>query len=387
MKKTVLALLAALFMCTSAFASVSSEWAVESIYLAEQLGIIADIEDFGDYTRPITREEICVMAIYTYESITGSEVEPGWANPFADEVDPLVIAAANMGLVNGRSDIFFDGHGGITREEAAKLFVVLAQKLGIEPDGTAEAFYDIYDVADWAQWYVNRASAYGFMTANYQGLFLPKEELTVEQAAAAFTRLYMNAWSGMGASVQTISTSVYTGTGTYVYDGKYKKNDPNTVFTEGPITTKEQADSQMVQITVDIWELKNGEKVPGTMNLTVHKNIAEVTKEVFAEIFNGSEKFPIDKSGTYGYSFRNTAGTSRLSEHATGTAIDINPNQNYCVYSNGSTVGSFYLPGENPYSIQKFGDCWNAFVSHGFTWGGDAWSSPQDYMHFSYLGK
>ena len=172
-----------------------------------------------------------------------------------------------------------------------------------------------------------------------------------------------------------------------MYDGDYKRNDPAEVFTDGPITTKEEADAQMTEITVDIWELEDGEKVPGKLTLTVHKNIAEVTKAVFADIFNGPEKFPIDRYSTYCYSFRTTATSSRLSEHATGTAIDINPDQNYCVYPDGTTVGSLYAPGENPYSITKFGDCWTAFVSHGFTWGGDAWSSPQDYMHFSYLGK
>ncbi|MGN1098405.1 MAG: M15 family metallopeptidase, partial [Clostridia bacterium] len=335
---------------------------------------------------------ICVLAIRTYENITGEPYPISTdESPFTDTDSPSVVAAAQLGLISGREPFIFDGQAGITRQESAKLFVELARKLDLEPDGDEQNFYDIWSVAPWAVDYVKLSSAYGYLTADYKGDFLPENQLTVEQAVAVFVRIYLDALPETKTNVKgsglKLKPTLSSRTGTYEYDGSYKKNDPDSVFTEGEITTKEQADSQMCEITVDIWELKNGEKVSGTMTLTIHKNIAEIVKDVFDDIYNGSEKFPIDKAGTYGYYFRTTAGTNRLSEHATGTAIDINPDQNYCVYSDGSTVGSLYAPGENPYSIQKFGDCWNAFVTHGFTWGGDAWDSPKDYMHFSYLGK
>ena len=82
-----------------------------------------------------------------------------------------------------------------------------------------------------------------------------------------------------------------------------------------------------------------------------------------------------------GYNFR--GGTT---EHNGGTAIDINSNENYCIYSNGTVVGSHWLPYEDPYSITPYGSVVRAFEKYGFTWGGDAWNSTKDYMHFSYLG-
>jgi hypothetical protein len=78
--------------------------------------------------------------------------------------------------------------------------------------------------------------------------------------------------------------------------------------------------------------------------------------------------------------------SGRLSEHNYGTAIDINSNENYCLYTNGTTVGSFWKPYENQYSITPYGDVITAFERRGFTWGGDAWNNPKDYMHFSYFG-
>ncbi|MBO5453161.1 MAG: S-layer homology domain-containing protein [Clostridia bacterium] len=143
--------------------------------------------------------------------------------------------------------------------------------------------------------------------------------------------------------------------------------------------TKEEADLLMVEIAVPVWRLSGNKKVSSTAYLTVHKDIAEKVRLVFEEIYNGAEKFPVKDVG--GYNWR--GGTT---EHNGGTAIDINSNENYCIYSNGTVVGSHWLPYEDPYSITPYGDVVRAFEKYGFTWGGDAWNSTKDYMHFSYLG-
>ena len=41
----------------------------------------------------------------------------------------------------------------------------------------------------------------------------------------------------------------------------------------------------------------------------------------------------------------------------------------------------------DPFSIPEGGDVYNAFTKYGFAWGGNAWHSKRDYMHFSYFGK
>ena len=101
--------------------------------------------------------------------------------------------------------------------------------------------------------------------------------------------------------------------------------------------------------------------------------------QVFEEIYNGKEKFPIKDVGAY-------AWRGGRSEHNGGTAIDINYNENYCIYNDGTTIGAYWKPGVDVYSINPYGDVVNAFEKHGFTWGGDYWNNPRDYMHFSYLG-
>lgn len=386
MKKFPLVLCLILALSPVARAANVSDWARESVTAAEIMGIIHSGED-KDLTIGISRRELCSIAVNVYEAATGDGTV--YESPFADAPFNEVGKAVALGLMSVKASGFFDPQGIVTRQEGAKVFSVLAEKLGITAQNEEASFADEENIASWAKEYVSKISRYGYLTGDYKGEFLPESLLTTEQAVTVAVRILddavPNAWS-TSLWIEDTETPQTKSSDGYVYNGKYKRNNPAEVFTEGEITTKEEADRQMVTVTVDIWELKNGEKVQGKMNLTVHKNIKEAVEAVFAEIFAGDEKFPINKYSTYCYSFRNTAG-GRLSEHATGTAIDINPDENQCIYSNGSVVGSLYAPGENPYSIEKYGDCWNAFVRHGFTWGGDAWDSPQDYMHFSYLGK
>ena len=43
------------------------------------------------------------------------------------------------------------------------------------------------------------------------------------------------------------------------------------------------------------------------------------------------------------------------------------------------------MPKENIYSIAPDSEVVSIFSKYGFVWGGDEWSNPKDYMHFSYL--
>lgn len=152
-------------------------------------------------------------------------------------------------------------------------------------------------------------------------------------------------------------------------------------------TTQEEAEANMVDITVKVWSLlSSGQKTPATRTFKVHRAIADEVHAVFDEIFEGDEKFPIKDAG--GYSWR----ASTRSEHRQGTAIDLNymENMECTIDQNGKvikvTTGSHWTPILDPYSIPAGGDVVRAFAAHGFAWGGDAWTSKRDYMHFSYFG-
>ncbi len=144
-----------------------------------------------------------------------------------------------------------------------------------------------------------------------------------------------------------------------------------------------EAESHMAEVTVPVWKLDGatGEKTPGELTFTVHEAIVSDMEAIFTEIFQDPEQFPIYEIG--GYDWR---GDSAKGEHNCGTAMDINANENYQVYAGGVGAGDHWTPGEDPYSIPEDGSVVRIFQKYGYSWGGNAWPTNKDYMHFSYLG-
>lgn len=147
-----------------------------------------------------------------------------------------------------------------------------------------------------------------------------------------------------------------------------------------------EAENFMKTIVVDVWDFdSNGEKVKKQKTLVVNTALADDVVSIFDEIFNGEEQFPIRSAG--GYCWRNAA-SGRLSHHSYGTCIDINPNENYYISMSGTVYsGSHWKPYEDKYSIPEDGEVVAIFAKYGWAWGGNAWTSSRDYMHFSYLGN
>ena len=153
--------------------------------------------------------------------------------------------------------------------------------------------------------------------------------------------------------------------------------------------SQEEAAAAMTAVTVPVWQLSGGEKVSSTLTLSVHAALAEDVKEIFTEIYNDPERFPIHDVG--GYAWR---GDSATGEHNCGTAIDINANENYQIRDGQVLAGSCWEPGTNPRSISPHSSVVRIFAEHGWSWGGDAWAYSSDdsegyhdYMHFSYMGE
>lgn len=134
--------------------------------------------------------------------------------------------------------------------------------------------------------------------------------------------------------------------------------------------------------------------------LVVHQEIAEIVVHIFKEIY--ALQFPIarmipiahptyawddirsmEDNNTSGFNYRTVAGTERLSLHAYGLAIDINPLQN--PYIKGEIIlprHASYDP-HAPGTLTEKSAVVQLFKSYGFTWGGD-WLDRIDYQHFEY---
>lgn len=140
--------------------------------------------------------------------------------------------------------------------------------------------------------------------------------------------------------------------------------------------------------------------------LIVNKKIEDIIIEIFKELFD--EKYPIERmvlideynaddnlsmkdNNTSCFNYRVIQGSSALSNHAYGMAVDINPFYNPYIRVKGGvqTVlpdnASEYTDRELDceYYIKKDDVCYNAFIKRGFTWGGE-WESLKDYQHFEH---
>jgi peptidoglycan LD-endopeptidase CwlK len=131
--------------------------------------------------------------------------------------------------------------------------------------------------------------------------------------------------------------------------------------------------------------------------LVVHKDV----RNDVGEIFRSMERlrFPVNKAvpivaygwsddasmaddNTSAFNYRRVAGTKRLSRHACGLAVDINPVRNPVVYNSGriSPPGAVYRPGD-PGVLTADHPVVVEFLRRGWQWGGN-FKSMKDYHHF-----
>lgn len=90
------------------------------------------------------------------------------------------------------------------------------------------------------------------------------------------------------------------------------------------------------------------------------------------------------------FCYRRVAGSTALSKHSRGMAVDVNPLYNPCVYVRSGRVlppeGRAYAHGRDrrkdiPGKIDATDLSYRLFSSRGFRWGG-AWRTLKDYQHF-----
>lgn len=402
-RASTLALLAALAVPQAGALSNVSAWAQEGVAAAQDAGLMPSSLSSRAANGEITRAEFCGIAVNAYKAVSGKAVFASGKRPFRDCDDPNVVAAFELGLVNGRGDGIFDPDASIQRQDLCVMLYNVLDAAGIEApaiagDACIEDYPDVPDIKDYAVdamvTMVDYTVVNGISSANNATVLAPDGTATREQAlimASRFCTAFEGTVDPEGPQVTPDETPSEPDTPdipSFDPDSMLSLTEEEKmelVYGVGgqKYQTAEEAEANMVEISVPVWRLQeDGTKTSGTAYLQVNRNLAAIYESIFEEIYNGSEQFPIKDVGCYSW---------RTGEHSQGTAVDINWEENMeaTINEDGSltpTTGSYWLPGEDPYSIPEGGDVYNAFISHGFLWGGNAWRSKRDYMHFSYFG-
>ena len=124
----------------------------------------------------------------------------------------------------------------------------------------------------------------------------------------------------------------------------------------------------------------------------LYVNAYQIEKIRLVDEYGGDDTASMLDNNTSCFNYRVVDGTSSLSKHAIGCAIDINPFYNPYVVFNKNGSGETYISPEGseiyadrsqsfPHKINENDLCYKLFKEHGFVWGGD-WNSCKDYQHF-----
>jgi hypothetical protein len=375
-------------------------------------------ESFGykNLDEEITRGEFCEIVIMAYRASDNKLPENLEEVVFTDVNSRHINAAYQLGIVSGYVDGTFKEGNSITRQEMFKMLSNLIDivendhHMDQEQASKVLAVFNDYDeINDWAKIATAIVAYKGIVKGSSSGSINPHGKTSRIEGLVLVTRTLNSIVGKKVAFTDDSSTKQkhedsqessiqkpksvdleksLNRTGhnlsESIYDLGYNDSKEKLVFGETGIYQNEaEAKENMMNVTFDVWVIDTyGNKYPSTRTIKVNKAITEMVKLIFQEIFNGEERYPIKSVMSYAWR------SNSISEHRLGLAIDINPNENYMIRSNGNVVaGSYWKPGEDPYSILPDGDVVNAFKKYGFAWGGNAWRSANDYMHFSYFGN
>lgn len=140
---------------------------------------------------------------------------------------------------------------------------------------------------------------------------------------------------------------------------------------------------------------EKGEKCNGEMicNKAIADDLIDIFRELYnqrypihsirlVDEFNADDETSMEANNTSCFNYRGTTSGAKLSKHAYGMAIDINPLWNPCIHVSGKHAGMIEpKTAKRTHQITTKDLCYRLFIKHGFRWGG-SWRAIKDYQHF-----
>ena len=128
------------------------------------------------------------------------------------------------------------------------------------------------------------------------------------------------------------------------------------------------------------------------ININLAKDIQAIFEEIKADKFPVAKVIPIYKfdwddmasmkdNNTSAFNYRIIKGTNKISKHAAGRAIDINPRLNPQIKNGVVTPQGSYYNTRKRGTISDSSFIVKSFLKRGWHWGG-FWKHLKDYQHF-----
>lgn len=237
-------------------------WFEENLREMQQLDLLPDSFDGMDLSKSITRGEMCELAVYAFERITGYSIDP-WSDAyFSDTSDLYVVKAFELGIVDGYPDGTFQPDALLTRQEFFQIIENFCNAAAFRPYGDSSylaGFEDSDAVAQWAAEATEICIQYGYVNgkAESSGTYLdPTGSTSRQEAMAMFLRAYKSLneyyYYILNATVVvdeiTSSGSVETGNNTVVENVKVTGVDKHMMVTASGLNIRSSwsADSTLL---------------------------------------------------------------------------------------------------------------------------------------------
>ena len=173
-----------------------AHWFEESLREMQELDLLPGSFDGMNLSTNITRGEMCELAVYAFERITGYAIDP-WSDAyFSDTKADYIIKAFELGIVDGYPDGTFKPDALLTRQEFFQIIENFCNAAAFRPFGESkylDTFADRDTVADWAAEAAQICVEYGYVNGKLDNgvTYLdPKGNTSRQEAMAMFLRAY-----------------------------------------------------------------------------------------------------------------------------------------------------------------------------------------------------
>lgn len=319
------------------------------------------------------------------------------AQPFSD-IDAsahreAIAQMAELGLVEGTADGRYRPAAKVRRGQVAAFLVRLARRLGVEAADAPDAFTD--DDGSAHEDAINQAVALRLARGVGEGAYAPGRAVRREQMASFVSRLVkvlVNRGAMDARPIPAFRSSIAP------IPSEMRDRMVGVSWHRGcPVGLDRLRVLQLTHWGFDARPRRGHLIIAATVATDVQRTFRRIYNRRFQirrirpmHTYGGRELASLRDNNTSAFDCRDVTGGTSWSEHAYGTAIDINPRQNPYI------KGSVLLPSNarawvdrSPVRrgmIVRAGPVVAAFSAIGWGWGGD-YRSLKDYQHFSASGR
>ena len=170
-----------------------ANWAISAVMTMKEKNMIPSSLDNCNMTSPITRGQMCSVAMLAYTAATGQTYSPKRTDHFTDTKEADICAAYELGIISGYGNGRFGPNATLTREQFFKIMANFMKVIGYPREDSRsislQKYSDGKNVSSWAQAPARLLIYIGAVMGDGKKLS-PKNNTSIQEALTVFLRCY-----------------------------------------------------------------------------------------------------------------------------------------------------------------------------------------------------